>query len=56
MCAGRHKLLAASSTGIVRPHVAYEGTLLIIDNREAPSEIRELAAHRAVEAVAAYLS
>lgn len=37
-------------------HVAHDGTLLIIDNREAPQEIRELAARRAAEAVAAYLS
>jgi hypothetical protein len=40
----------------VRTHVTHDGTLLIIDNREAPRAIHELAAHRAAEAVAAYLS
>ncbi|MFC4014792.1 hypothetical protein ACFOY2_46755 [Nonomuraea purpurea] len=39
-----------------RTHVTDEGTLFIIDDRDPPQEIRELAARRSAEAVSAVIA
>ncbi|MET8990826.1 hypothetical protein ABZW49_35700 [Nonomuraea wenchangensis] len=40
----------------VRTHVASNGTLVIIDDRDSPQEIRELAGRHAADAVSAVIS
>ncbi|MFD9950748.1 hypothetical protein ACFWYW_27335 [Nonomuraea sp. NPDC059023] len=40
----------------VRTHVSEDGTLLVMDERDAPEEIQMLAARRAAEATAALLT
>ncbi|MFF0861419.1 hypothetical protein ACFYUV_06680 [Nonomuraea sp. NPDC003560] len=40
----------------VRTHVADNGTLFIIDDRDPPQEIRQLAGRRAAEAVSAVIT
>ncbi|MFI6396171.1 hypothetical protein [Nonomuraea sp. NPDC050540] len=40
----------------VRTHVSEDGTLLVMDDRDAPKEIRMLAAHRAAEVTAAVIT
>ncbi|SEH02421.1 hypothetical protein SAMN05444920_12679 [Nonomuraea solani] len=40
----------------VRTHAADDGTLIIIDDRDPPQEVRELAARRSAEAVSAVIA
>ncbi|MGP4095209.1 hypothetical protein [Nonomuraea sp. KM90] len=40
----------------VRTYVAHEGTLVVIDDRDPPQEVRELAARRSAEAVSAVIA
>ncbi|MGW0805557.1 hypothetical protein [Nonomuraea sp. NPDC002799] len=40
----------------VRSHLTDEGTLIVIDDRDPPQEVRELAARRSADAVSAVIS
>ncbi|MEV4177712.1 hypothetical protein [Nonomuraea sp. NPDC049709] len=40
----------------VRTYVAHEGTLVVIDDRDPPQEVRALAARRSAEAVSAVIA
>ncbi|MBE1582246.1 hypothetical protein ACFPOI_43985 [Nonomuraea angiospora] len=40
----------------VRTHVADDGTVIVIDERDPPQEVRELAARRSADAVSAVLA